>query len=454
MSGIGFQKLQGQGTSAYQQLQKTSEVLEKLEEMRFPDIRKLAIEFFPNADLIPVTRTWNLRSYSPNNVTPKIENLQFDGQYFGYFTVSLTTLLHADNPGLRELSELGLFNGSDALTKISVAKHGNDEGPYSVSPIQIIGKADRMNLYSITADSYGIVSFIGYKVGEPIIVDPEPLINGISYLSPTGNDSFAIVNDDTKPFLTANAALIALESYENKKLIVGIGSFDSPSKDNIYNGLVIEGLLKPVFDDNINPTQLINGSVFKNSLLIDKDNVTVKNIGIDCGFLNGVHQNGLVVFGKYNGSGYQSYSSGFKGQNIISLCFSYNSPYHGFIFEHTKNINCENLTTAYAVHGIAIKAKDCVFNNLNTYANEWDGLIIKSDDSNNDTSNITINGYKHVIKGIVPTLKTIIIQQDGGILDNIIITNADVVESNYKKMGFPTNISIKSTLGVDITPDQ
>jgi|GEM_PF-5581423 len=175
MSGIGFQKLQGQGTSAYEQLQKTSEVLEKLQEMRFPDIRKLAIEFYPDIELIPVTKSWNLRSYSPNNVNPKIENLQFDGLYFGYFTVSLTSILHVDNPGLRELSELALFNGLDALTKISVVKHGNDEAPYSVSPVQVIGVADRMCLYSITSDSYGIVSFIGYKIGEPLEVEnPEP----------------------------------------------------------------------------------------------------------------------------------------------------------------------------------------------------------------------------------------------------------------------------------------
>lgn len=165
MSGIGFQKLQGQGTTAYEQMLKLSEMIEELQKLNYPDVYKQAQMFAPQMELIAVEKKWRIENGNGSR------SVNFDGRYFGYFTVS-----HSHNNGGASNNSNGtsnakLFDGAQEVTNSRVFIRGDDINAWVTQPNMYNGFATSMRL-DVGGSKVGAemtVSFIGFKLGEPII---------------------------------------------------------------------------------------------------------------------------------------------------------------------------------------------------------------------------------------------------------------------------------------------
>jgi hypothetical protein len=190
MSGIGFQKLQGQGTSAYEQLQKTAELIQKIEQLNYPDIYKLAKMFAPNMELTAITKVWAIGGGNANYA------LNFEGRYFGYWTIHHTHDGIGEVPG--EKTSLSIYDDTQEVHWSLIDKYADGTHNRSTSEYKFTGFASRLTLAKPASlgvgFSHGVnIQFIGFKLGDtiPDPVEPEefitinyfaaPFINGYNY---------------------------------------------------------------------------------------------------------------------------------------------------------------------------------------------------------------------------------------------------------------------------------
>lgn len=162
MSGIGFQKLQGQGTTAHEQLTKLGELIEGINKLNYPDIYKQARMFAPELELIPIERKWSLPQSANGDFAVNLE-----GRYFGYWTLSHRALNVATANNNWQRTVLRLYDGSDVIAMNSRDTHGDDILTYAEHPKQIMGFGTSFVLScSRYMSAECSVSFYGFRLGE------------------------------------------------------------------------------------------------------------------------------------------------------------------------------------------------------------------------------------------------------------------------------------------------
>jgi len=267
-----------------------------------------------------------------------------------------------------------------------------------------------------------------------------------AYVRTTGNDGTGVVDNPSLPFLTINAAITSLASYNKKKLDIGVGNFNSPTID-VEAKTLVEGVgTLPVYDDLTTPTKLVGGTILKGKFLVRNSNVTVRNLGVDVGSewvaLGNAETDALAMAGVFD-SGTNEYITTPINQiaiNIVALNATPTTLFHSIIFEHTNNPIVSNAKTFFGVHGLVFKTKNGTANNIVSNKHNFEGLIIKSDVFNPVTENIVVDGFKYNSGGYG---KNIIIEANSPI-NNVQITNFDPDYSVdlFSKSGTITNVNI------------
>lgn len=163
MSGIGFQKLQGAGTAAYAQLQKTNDLIDGISKLNQTDLFKTAVEFNPNKTLTPIVKQWQIERRSDTF------KLQFDGTFFGRFTISLSQFSLPDQDNVISRSNASLFNGDTKVIDTMTFTQGRTNAFVNI-PFDFIGFATALQSEADNASSVIICSFIGYKVTDAVVV--------------------------------------------------------------------------------------------------------------------------------------------------------------------------------------------------------------------------------------------------------------------------------------------
>lgn len=310
-----------------------------------------------------------------------------------------------------------------------------------------------------TTKIFSIVDSNG-TVGDTISItggncDPSKF-SAIVFVDTQGNDATGLVGDNSKPFLTINAALDALGA--NGGIVqIGKGEFAAPSQSKMRNNLWFKGSGKPMPDWTITtsgtdivtisqPTKLIGGTIIHGTwFFIPSANLTgnikITDLGIDVGNYwctnsnGGIAVDGLLFAQKYNISGGQSANDGIHTlqsdspplygvvvNNVISLCKSNSSGIHGNLFENVINPAIENVTGVGGSFGIVIKSIGGNFRNLQSYGCSNTGLYIKADDYANCKDAVIDGFYYRNMTGIT-TLYGIIFETFEYSLNNINISN-------------------------------
>lgn len=280
----------------------------------------------------------------------------------------------------------------------------------------------------------------------------------IAYVEITGNDGTGAVNDISKPFLSIDAACLALSGYSLKKIKIGAGTFSSPNEVNIQSNTVFEGAAKPTVNSDTNPTYLVGGTILKGKFKISKSNVTVKNLGVDVGSawvaLGNTPTDALSMTGTISGGSYTSYTENIISDNVTCLNSSPSALYHAILLEHTINPIMKNIHAYYGVHGVVFKTISGTGFNIKAFGNNYEGLIIKSDASNPDIHDINIDGFAYrKLNGSTESAGQIYIESQylgaGNPIYDVSIINADLDTRSvqYKTSGSMTNIVVSDLNG-------
>jgi len=283
---------------------------------------------------------------------------------------------------------------------------------------------------------------------------------GKAYLSPTGNNSTAQVNNTINKYQTITAAIAGLILLKSRYSYLYLENGDyvtAPDTDSIHN-LSIIGMTMPIVDNESNPTKLINGTVIKGKgSFTNTFGLTIQNIGFDAGYEwttnynGGVATDGLVISG---GNLIQPRSNKTSLKNVTCLCRAKDSLYHALLTERCYTITLQNINTYYGVHGIVFKGNKYTGSNLNTKGHNSEGFIIKKD-SDFVVGNINIIGLTY--RNINSSTPSAAINIGNGVvgqsISNVTLLNCDLIAADLLgEAGTLENIIIKDTNGNDILP--
>ncbi|QNK64253.1 hypothetical protein H7F33_07150 [Pedobacter sp. PAMC26386] len=189
---LAFQKLNGAGTVATAQLDVLKGILEELKRPK-SDLYLTARLFEPVAPLAPITKTWLLDFNSGPN-----DRIQFDGRYFGKWTINYMSLRVAIGNGDVRRSVGRLWDDQDVVAQTGTTIHGNDQAQWNADHAEHFGYATSMSLNAIASDDpwHSLqVQLIGFKVPEPTTIIP-PVLHDIFFSYPVGNGSIAFTAGD------------------------------------------------------------------------------------------------------------------------------------------------------------------------------------------------------------------------------------------------------------------
>lgn len=227
-----------------------------------------------------------------------------------------------------------------------------------------------------------------------------------------GNDGTGAAGDETRPFLTIDAALDATTGPT--VVHIGVGVFASPTGDLNYAAVTVpyagtkmranlwfKGTKKPQLDSYTAPTKLENGTVLVDALTINgistRSGIKVSDLGIDCGTSRGAgNHDGLAVFNIGQVVG-QAPLRDIEVENVIALCHAATSAVHSFAFENCIDPRVANVEAYYGIHGVAWKCIGGTLDGLISYGHQGDLLIIKE----GNTGNASAPSNRSVITNIV-----------------------------------------------------
>jgi hypothetical protein len=159
---IGFQKLNGAGTAAFDQLVKLGELIQKVEELNYPEIYKMAKMFAPNMVLVPLKKTWNIDD-GRNDGT-----INLDGRYFGIFQITHNITRVAGGNNTYEVSRVYVYDINDQKVSLLNGFHGDDILAMKTLTFDYTGFGTSIHLrHNFTAPEHSLnVSFIGFRLEE------------------------------------------------------------------------------------------------------------------------------------------------------------------------------------------------------------------------------------------------------------------------------------------------
>lgn len=252
----------------------------------------------------------------------------------------------------------------------------------------------------------------------------------VAYASNSGNNSTGAVGDASKPYLTIQAAINALNGVGGGLVLLDYGTFASPT--TTYSNIRVIGAGMPRYNWTIShtasdgttsytaPTKLISGTILQGTYnIVDCKNIGVCNLGVDVGSDyvgtdTTKEGNGLVIYRSASITGddditFNAYTplEGVEVKDVIVLLKNASSAYHCFLMEGLFHPNVENVTTQYGVHGVAVKATGGTLKNLDTYNHVYDGLIIKG---NNYAlcSKVRVDGFRYTGSSTNPSAAIVI----------------------------------------------
>lgn len=146
-----------------------------------------------------------------------------------------------------------------------------------------------------------------------------------------------------------------------------------------YDNISVVGVRLPYFNGDC--TGLQGGSIIHGSFVVGANNFSISNVGIDMG-LNvsntyGIEGDGFGLAAP-NLVSYNPWKN-IRIDGLVTLCKSPTSLFHGALIEGVEGGYVNNVTACYGVHGIVIKGIDIQASNLRSYANSWNGLVLKAD---------------------------------------------------------------------------
>lgn len=158
------------------------------------------------------------------------------------------------------------------------------------------------------------------------------------------------------------------------------------TKDNV----TILGRKMPTFTNNCKA--LTGGTIIQGQFGVYANNFEMRDVGIDSGktvletYYSDTAQAGVtealgISYPDDATKASNALRTNIRLHNIISLASSPTDPVHGIIVgEGVADVVCTgDIIGMYGVHGVVIKCRGVVADNLRAYCNGEDGLIIKSD---------------------------------------------------------------------------
>lgn len=253
---------------------------------------------------------------------------------------------------------------------------------------------------TILWDSTSTVNTLTAKADTSILATQYDLTQiNISYTdiayvdSAFGNNSTGLLNRADKPFSTIDAALDAGASRPSLHIIIGFGSYASPTPAKMRNYLWLEGSGKPghngtvvatgfaVFS-NTAPTQLKGGTILRGTLqAIDRQFVKYTDLGVDCGaayVAGGGTEGNCIGIGSLTSTTPFTLIQGIEIRNVICLGLNPTSLFHAVVLENCFEPILDNITTIFATHGIVGKNIGGIYTNLHCHDHHTDGIVLKS----------------------------------------------------------------------------
>jgi hypothetical protein len=226
-----------------------------------------------------------------------------------------------------------------------------------------------------------------------------------------GNNSTAVVGNISLPFATIQAAHDALPS-RGGVIKLSVGSYAKPTSITKEVSLIGSGTPSPnwtVTQSTLSavtystPTKLIGGTIILGGFHVqDVNNIKIKNLGIDNGsdYVTGGGTEydalGILTSGTDETANTPSPSytilKGIEIENVVLLAKNSASLYHALVLHDMNAPKVNNVLAINGVHGVAIKTTKGFFRNITTYNNDWDGIIVKSNNYSVASQNI-IDGF-------------------------------------------------------------
>ncbi|PRY50389.1 hypothetical protein B0I27_109112 [Arcticibacter pallidicorallinus] len=183
MSGLAFQKLNGEGTKAYDQIQKLQELINETAKLNFPDVWKEAKMFAGDRVLIPVSKTWVYTQEENDN-----RAIDFQGRYYGRFTICQNLTTQAKNGGSL-CSTLQLYDGLEVVLRRTISNFEDDAYSQTNDTYCLQGFATSSRFLKTgggkTMEGSVTISFIGFQLGEAVPAPDAPtldvFLNGLMY---------------------------------------------------------------------------------------------------------------------------------------------------------------------------------------------------------------------------------------------------------------------------------
>ena len=137
-----------------------------------------------------------------------------------------------------------------------------------------------------------------------------------------------------------------------------------------------------------NKNNLIGGTILQGQVVIDGNNISVSNLGVDCGntFVSTYNSNnglnGLVI---HNVAQTGTLNQNTNVQNVVGLVkipTTISDPtaaVHGVLLESLQYLNASNIYGVGGWFGVVVKASDANLNNLYSDSNDTIGVQLKSD---------------------------------------------------------------------------
>lgn len=273
-------------------------------------------------------------------------------------------------------------------------------------------------------------------------------------------------------------------------LMLGAGIYISDRSDIYRSNITICGQRMPFY--NSDNTGLIGGTIIQGTFHIIGDNVTITNLGIDCGSIVctqlGINYLDCLNMNNPRRQNITDNHYNCVVKDVITICNNSTSPVHNFLLEGLSDSYFENLHAKYGQWGIVMKTIKSTANGLYAYDCSQAGFTFKSDNPpisgmpalNSTVSNVyidnsnTINASNCIfIYAATYSLNNFVLNNfitNGGnvglklvcdnktnyinLLSNVIISNGTITNSNI--YGFETygaineviisNIGIKGTV--------
>lgn len=225
----------------------------------------------------------------------------------------------------------------------------------------------------------------------------------VAYVATNGNNSTAEVGNPYRPYLTIDAALDATAAAPARVIVVGLGTFASPTREKILSNTAIIGSGKPVANfsatgstyPNVTlgaPTALIGGTIFNGAFWVpfNVSNITLRDFGVDCGptwcntFNGGAAVDGLLIPANNGTTNPSANGAAFRAniivENIACMVKDPTSLFHACLIEKCFEPVVRNIDTWFGFAGLVSKNIGGQITQIKAHQHNTYGIIIKQND--------------------------------------------------------------------------